>query len=811
MRIVAFDLETHVIQPGLTVPPVVVGSAAWVELIDGELVREGSALLHPATAAIDFLEDVLRDEAAILVGQNIAFDLCCAAQAAIDRDHARGSALMTLIFAALFADRVFDVRLAEKIHAIGAGHLGKSCHEPWKELPGDYSLDVLVEQVLGRIDAKEADEWQLRYHELALLPLEQWPPKARQYPVDDAVNTLLVALAQMGYLPRRARHVWGRIGCERCGGRDNAAPCMAREENLNLWDVWEQSRAAMARQLGGAHGLRRDPRAVYLLDLAYQLEHDGADAPFREAGILRPDGSEDQGALARKIAGAYDPMAGPCETCAMPQQMPPKRGKPQAPAAVPGKVRNAKNNAWINCPACRGTALDLSDPGIPRTPSGGVAGDRDVLFESGDDLLVEYAEYGEAGKIPTTMLPWLRAGLRRRLPATVGYNTVLATNRVSARGPILTFQRKPGAWRTARADMPARFGDWAPRPGERYYSPSPREAIVPQPGWVFSSSDYEAGEMVTWAEVCYRLLGHSKLGEAMKRGLKPHSLLGARVLGITYEEFERRRKAGDKFVEGVRQLCKIFNFGSAGGMKAIAMLLQARANRDVHTPCEMGPVWIPDGKGGVVRGYRGIRFCITLRQRRVCGVRKITQWRGRACPPVCEECAEIAQQIGVAWSEQWPESEPYFDLAGEDADEGVVRHTTGLLRAGHGFCATANGHFQELLARATKRADARIARECYDASQESVLYGARAPGFFHDELLGEHPAELAAEQAPRIGEIMEEELRDLCPHVAEAVSAKPALMLRWDKRADAVLGPDGKLVPWRPPGDDPWPSCILSA
>ena len=34
-------------------------------------------------------------------------------------------------------------------------------------------------------------------------------------------------------------------------------------------------------------------------------------------------------------------------------------------------------------------------------------------------------------------------------------------------------------------------------------------------GWVFSSSDYNAGELVTHAQSCIWLVGYSKLGDAL--------------------------------------------------------------------------------------------------------------------------------------------------------------------------------------------------------------------------------------------------------------------------------------------------------
>lgn len=343
------------------------------------------------------------------------------------------------------------------------------------------------------------------------------------------------------------------------------------------------------------------------------------------------------------------------------------------------------------------------------------------------------------------------------------------------------------------------------------YQPSVRECFVPRPGKVYSTSDYEAGEMVTWAESSYQLVGHSSLGEALKRGIKPHSALGARVLAIDYEAFEARRKAKESFIVSLRQLMKEPNFGYPAGMGAATLVLRARKSRDADTPCPDGPLWISDGAGGSVRGYRGVRFCITMRGAKRCGDRKAHKYRGKPVKPVCSACLECAVELREKWGLQWEEAEDYFAYVSTQVGQGyVLQIGDDRRRAGVDFCNAANGYFQALLARIAKRALWRVSRECYDATRKSVLYGARVCGFFHDELIAEHPVErlrpykLASEQAERLAGVMVEVMQEECPHVASAAAVEPALMTRWDKRAQAVRGPDGHLVPWRAPGRDPF-------
>ena len=76
------------------------------------------------------------------------------------------------------------------------------------------SLAVCVDLCLGRADAKENDEWRLRYAELEALPFHQWPAVARDYPVDDARNTYEVAVWQAQHcrntvnLPAQCAAAW---------------------------------------------------------------------------------------------------------------------------------------------------------------------------------------------------------------------------------------------------------------------------------------------------------------------------------------------------------------------------------------------------------------------------------------------------------------------------------------------------------------------------------------------------------------------------------------------------------------------------
>ncbi|MGL5361404.1 MAG: hypothetical protein ACRDBH_00885, partial [Bosea sp. (in: a-proteobacteria)] len=563
--------------------------------------------------------------------------------------------------------------------------------------------------------------------------------------------------------------------------------CMALEQRRNLHDVAEQCRGAWALHLSGAGGFARDTRAVDMIAEAYAREHaPGSDQAFRDLGIVRADDSTDQAVLKRLVARAYtsEEQVAHCPTCA-------GTGKVPSPSELAKRKPDSRARArvkLIGCAACDSTGLQLA-PDVPRAEAGGVSCARDALFESGDETLVELAEYREGDKIPDSYLPFLRDGAPA--PLTINFNPIVETGRVSADGLILTFPRHPGAW------IPV-VG------GEPYYRPALREALVARPGHVLASNDYDSGELVTWAQACTTLVGHSRLAQALLAGANPHLLLASKMLGLEYAEALARFKTGDRVVKNARQMAKEPNFGYPGGMGPPMLVIRARMSNGVDTPCERGPVWISDGKGGRVRGYRGIRFCV-MSGAPACGRQMVRVLRRRPIKPVCAECLEIAVANRRDWGAQWPESEDYFARVNSDVERGhVVQLGSGRVRGGIDFMSAANGYFQELLAHVAKRALYRVARACFDPRQESVLYGSRVCGFFHDELITEHSEETAGVRADEVDRIMVATMREICPDLAGAAKAPGALMARWDKRAEPVRDADGRLVLWTPPGRSPW-------
>ncbi len=246
--LVSLDLETHLIQPGLLSPPIVCGSSAVG--VTGQL--------HDAERAVNEFEAWLTSRHTI-VGANISYDFGCIAAVRPD--------LLDKIFDKFERGEIHDILIAQALDAIYHGYMhdgiiidprtDKPIKEPGGGQTKRFSQAVVVDQVLGRKNAKENDAYRLSYALLEKIPMAEWPEVARVYPVDDAVNALEVAERQL-------------------------------ETHQNLHDLPAQCRAAWAEHLASMWGIRTDPGRV--TTLRYQLEEQlvAKMAQVEKLGIFRP-------------------------------------------------------------------------------------------------------------------------------------------------------------------------------------------------------------------------------------------------------------------------------------------------------------------------------------------------------------------------------------------------------------------------------------------------------------------------------------------------------------------------------------------
>lgn len=809
---VAFDTETHRIQPGLAAPPLVCGSfASWG-------AGQPRTILRDATATLDALTEILEGDAT-LAGANIAYDMLVVAVASARA----GRDLLPLIFGAYAEGRIYDELIAEALHHIALGKLGldprtgRKLTDPESGKPGSYSLAIVHHLVTGESGAKANDRWRQSYALLEGIPIAQWPQDAIDYPQDDARNSLVDALAQAGLIQNVGGHDWSGAPprCTRCRlpmtpGVSPECRSIWRRENLH--DLSNQTRMAFAMGLGATWGLTPDPSSV--ARLKHHVTHAVAEdiKPFIAADIIRGDGTENQNTLKGLVARAYG-AAAPCPTCQGTTEQLGRKGAKQTVAAR-GKIPSPKTagRTLINCPDCDGTGLRLTNS-CPRSDGGGIAKGRDQLAESGDELLMSYAAFGEDAKIRNVYIPAMegafapelrlgddeltedglasclnRIAARPRgsgvIPITLRPSVLLETNRTSY------FSTKPKADRPA-SGFPVQV---LPREG------GVRECFTARPGMVYYSNDYGGIELATWAQICLWMFGRSDLATALNNGVNVHGALAAEMCGKPYDVFMTAVKAEEPWAVLLRQAAKPGNFLFPGGGGELRLAMQAR-EQGPDTEHPSGPI-----ARGEKRFYRGQRFCLQMDGATRCGEAMIEEYKGKPCAPVCKRCVACCLRVREGWNKRWSEGPEYLRAMNKIAERGYQVHPVSKRkRGGVGYNDGANGFFQELAAQGAKDGFWHVAREQYDSEyRPDDLGGERSPlfnrsrgiAFLHDEHFGEAIEDTAPENAERIGEVMVRRMKAYVPDVL--VTAEPTLMRRWYKQAKCVRDANGRLMIWEP-------------
>lgn len=630
---ITLDCETALITDTDKTPPLTCTASAWGDGLCATVPGYENVALWHVSDGPDIIASAIEDDGLLIVGHNVAFDMCVLA--------AEWPQLLPSIFAAYEADRITDTMLREKLQHIAVGvYRGYERSDgTWVEL--HYSLDAIVMRRFGvQLDK---DTWRLRYGELRDVPLDQWKPEARQYPKDDAASTLALYQAQ---------------------DADGAQ---------YLKDEFRQARAAFWMQLMSVQGFRTDPNGVQAFADAVQRRYDDVAADIRafefeytERGkrvvgpMLRADGTRCIAAVKERVVQAY---------------------------AVNGKP-------------------------IPRTGKLGVKTDKDTCAESGDEWLEKYAELSSLVKMQSTDIPLLQRG---QLHVRWGLTT---TGRTSTKPNIQNFPtgfNNPLAVRV-------------------------RECFAPREGYVFIAADYSGFELRTVSQVCFSVLGWSRLRDALISGLDPHLEIAAKILGCSYEDAKEFKN--DNEVQRARQAGKIANFGFPGGLGIAQFVDYARKQYGV----------------------------------------KVTE--------------ELARQLKEAWLASWPEMAEYHKWIGNQCEVMNPQITflfSGMVSGGLSFTEAANGLYQALAATAAKNAGFLIAKASYvDAS--SPMFGCRPVNFPHDEFITEAPEAGAAEAAEEQARLMVEGAKPFLPDVPVVV--EPLIMRRWSKNAKPVRDANGRLVPW---------------
>ena len=123
----------------------------------------------------------------------------------------------------------------------------------------------------------------------------------------------------------------------------------------------------------------------------------------------------------------------------------------------------------------------------------------------------------------------------------------------------------------------------------RLGSSEPNLQNIPRPNWdvkkiraafipdceddILLVVDYGQLEMRVLASLCEGY-GDSTMADGIRAGLDMHSFTGAKMLGITYEDFVKQKNAGVESILAVRQAAKAINFGIVYGIAAQGLSVQ---------------------------------------------------------------------------------------------------------------------------------------------------------------------------------------------------------------------------------------------
>ncbi len=713
--LVAFDTETELFGIGNMAPRVVCFSFAW---------RDGAGKLQTlllnytdgVRELMELLEQATRGEL-VISGHNLPYDVAVCAELP-ESLYVKGNkrTVLELFFDAYEAGNVHCTQAAEWLNDNAQGLLRSEFNEDTGEYTykKQYSLENLARIHLWQPPYK--DEWRMRYGELREVPIGQWPARAQEYPKQDAEFTLRIAEKQREISARVSPH----------------DPLVA--------GLAHTCRSYLALHLVSAWGEEIDPERVGQLNECLSEYTDSI-----LASAVGEDGHtlEDEKLLHRTLRGKNTGKL--TEKKLRLQELVAQDLFARGVIQGIGDLK-ADSSDW------------LSDDLLTK---GGKSGKRflstkaAVLADCMDPLLKVMSKYKDAKSMTSKYgAPLQKFGAgplhSRYNYAETGRTTNSGGSKRNRTG--LNIQQLPQGLPDDLVElMMAQFGEVF----------DVRSCFVPRKGFIQSSTDYEALEMCTFAEVLMKTVGWSSLREAINNDIDPHIKFAAEHwIRTSYEDAEKLiKKDKDPFAITMRKMAKPANFGLPGGMGGKRLV-------------------------EYVKGYYGSDFV-----REHFGMTQQAQWRK-------------GYQIKDQWFATWAETPEYFELMGNmvgDNEATIVQLYSNRIHGGCTFTMACNTMFQGLAADGATDALWRMVRECYDRRLNTALYGSRVVAFIHDEFRAEHPIEAQHEAATRLGEISVETMSEWCPSVK--IKAEPALMERWWKDAKTVRDKHKRLIAWKPEGN----------
>lgn len=345
-------------------------------------------------------------------------------------------------------------------------------------------------------------------------------------------------------------------------------------------------------------------------------------------------------------------------------------------------------------------------------------------------------QYSTYGQAGTLMarVEDLRQGYT--LPLQTRFDTLLETSRTSTSKPA------PPLVGIQAQNFPRKIGV--------------RECLRPSAAdRVFVIVDLPTAELRSLGQTCLEWFGASTMADLINGGVDLHTWFAAKVLRIPYELAQAEVKT-DR-MQTARGNAKPCNFGFPGGMGALSF-----------------------------REFAWLSYKVRLSE---------------------QEATDLRNE----WLHAFPEMPHFFGRVSSMMGSGAVRHTedgrthetatirhpvTGRWRANTAYCAACNSHFQERTATGAALGLQETQRRCF-SERGSALYGSWAVMYTHDEIVLDSPRAVAHDAAMELGQIAADRFNILHPDVP-IKTIDPCVAGIYSKKARAVFGPDGRLVPWAP-------------
>ncbi len=259
---VAVDSETHLIKKGCIAPKLVCVTAHGGTFDNA---------IYNAEDGMNVARRLIRTEGVRIGGHHFPYDLGVFS--------AEDQTLVKPIFEAIERGEIYCTKVRDKMIENAKGFLKYELVEDangmltWKT--SRFTLSDLAWRHFGFKMEKGEDTWRMRYNELDGVPLDQWPPAAREYAILDAVNT--------------DRVFWSQ---------ERSAPNGIPGEDHQMGVAW-------AFQLMSMWGPRTDPVAVAEYKAELLEEYEGHLIECKKMGWVRENGTGDKKASQAAVVAAF--------------------------------------------------------------------------------------------------------------------------------------------------------------------------------------------------------------------------------------------------------------------------------------------------------------------------------------------------------------------------------------------------------------------------------------------------------------------------------------------------------------------------